>query len=298
MHDYFSGSNHLSRREFLKALAAASGALLLPSFFSNDWLQTALAQLPTPPFWWSSLRDGHIYGPEQAHACFGLPGSLMKLVAASALLEEGLISPHQVLECRGTWVLKGKRYHCQQAHGKLTMAQALGVSCSIYFAQAAEVLSSHRFLQYAEAFQLNRPTRSGDGYLFPTQSAFRYSSQRLVLGLSTAMQPSAAQLLRMTRHIAKRDIAGFRPQTWQVLQTGMRLAATRGTAHNLDPANRLHIAAKTGTAPSGGTYQSWVVGYFPVENPKYVFCARALNGTAKDVVIPTASRYLLSHSWA
>jgi cell division protein FtsI/penicillin-binding protein 2 len=297
MHDYSTSFPPVSRREFLKALAVASGTLLLPGIFSGR-MPTMLAQVPPPPFWWLSLKELQIHGPEHAHLCFGLPGSLMKLVAASALLEEKLIAPDDILECRGTLVLKGKRYHCQHAHGNLAMTEALGVSCNIYFAQAAEVLSTHRFLQYAEAFQLNRPTRSGDAYLFPNQSAFRYPSQSFVLGLSTAMQPSAGQLLRMARHIAQRDISGLRPLTWQILQGGMRWAAMRGTAQKIDPANRLHVAAKTGTAPYGGTYQSWVLGYFPFENPRYAFCVRSLKGTAMDVSVPSASRYLLSRQWS
>lgn len=296
MHDY-STSFNISRREFLKTLAVASGALFLPGGLLSGQNLGALAQVPPPPFWWMSLKDNKTHGSGHAQTCFGLPGSLMKLVATTALLEEKLLSPNEMLECRGALTIAGKKYRCQHAHGKLAMREALGVSCNIYFAQAAEVLSTHRFLQYAEAFQLDKPTCKGEGFLFPNHSAFKHSSQLYVLGLSRPMQPSAAQLLRMTRHIARRDIPGFRLLTWQILQSGMRLAATRGTANKIDPGNRLRIAAKTGTAPYGGTYQSWVIGYFPFENPRYTFCARALRGTARDVAVPTASRYLLAHKW-
>lgn len=294
MQDY-STSFAISRRDFLKALVAAGSTLLLPST-SRLILPAEAAKPVLPPFWWSCMQDNVLHGPCHASAAFGMPGSLMKLVAASALLEERLISPNTQLECRGTLVLGKRKFHCQHAHGKIRMKEALGASCNIYFAQAAEVLSTRRFLQYAEAFQLNQPTQKGEGYIFPNKFAFNHASQLYVLGLSRTLQPNTSQLIRMTRHIARKDL-GFKPQTWQILQSGMRLAATRGTACKIDPANQLRVAAKTGTAPYGTTYQSWVVGYFPFDKPRYIFCTRSLAGTAKDVAVPQANRYLFSRHW-
>lgn len=300
MQDY-STSFAISRRDFLKTLIAASGALLLPS--ATQQILSAQAAPPSslpqsnqPPFWWLCLKDNVLHGPSHAKAAFGLPGSLMKLVTATALMEERLISPDEKLECRGTLRLGGQTFRCQHAHGKIRLKEALAASCNIYFAQAAEVLSTRRFLQYAEAFQLNQPTGKGEGYLFPDRFAYNHPSQLYVLGLSRNLQPNTSQLIRMTRHISRKDL-GFKAQTWQVLQGGMRLAATQGTARKLDPGNTLRVAAKTGTAPYGTTYQSWVIGYFPFEKPRYIFCTRSVSGTAMDAAIPQASRYLQAHHW-
>jgi penicillin-binding protein 2 len=61
----------------------------------------------------------------------------------------------------------------------------------------------------------------------------------------------------------------------QVVREGMRLAVTRGTSIGLSSLDYLtHIAAKTGTAQTGVNneyYNSWVIGFFPYEDPKYVF---------------------------
>ena len=61
----------------------------------------------------------------------------------------------------------------------------------------------------------------------------------------------------------------------QVVREGMRLAVTEGTAVGLSSLEGVvHIAAKTGTAQTGVRneyYNSWIVGFFPYENPKYVF---------------------------
>jgi hypothetical protein len=296
MHDYFT-SYSLSRRDFLKGMALAAAGLLLPS--ASRWPE-GQALAPVFPFWWCGLRDGKPHGSAHPGHCFGLPGSLMKLVAATALLEERLLSPDELLECRGTLRIQGQLYRCQHAHGKISMRQALAFSCNIYFAQAAEVLSTRRFLQYAQAFQLDRPTGSSkeSAYLFPSQTALTQASQLYVLGLAKSMQPNAAQLLRMTRHIALRDIHGFQPATWRFLQSGMRSAVTQGTARQLDPQNRLRVAAKTGTTPSGELYQSWVMGFFPIEKPVVAFCGRALSGTAKDAAVPAARQRLQKAPWA
>ncbi len=294
MYSHFTSSN-LTRRQFLKTLLLAGGAIALPGLISEAKpIPSVTAQ---DPFWWMNLQDNILHGPQAANAAFGMPGSLMKLVAAAALLEERLITPNDVLECRGAVTINGQKYRCQHTHGKFKMQEALAASCNVYFAQASEVLSTHRFLQYAEAFQLHQPTRRGEGSLFPDHSALNHNSQLYVLGLSRTLQPNTCQLIRMTRHIAKGDIHGFHTQTWQLLRNGMRLAATHGTAKQIDPYNQLRVAAKTGTAPHGQTFQSWVVGFFPFERPKYVFCTRSTIGTAKDVAVPLTHRYLFARQW-
>lgn len=59
----------------------------------------------------------------------------------------------------------------------------------------------------------------------------------------------------------------------KIVHEGMRLSATEGTARSLVRPD-MDFAAKTGTAELG-TYKefvnSWVVGYYPYEKPKYVF---------------------------
>ena len=70
--------------------------------------------------------------------------------------------------------------------------------------------------------------------------------------------------------------------TWRVLQQGMRICEREGTARKLDPADTMKIACKTGTAPHGKTFQSWIAGYFPFDEPKYSFCLRAPAGTSQD----------------
>ena len=51
------------------------------------------------------------------------------------------------------------------------------------------------------------------------------------------------------------------------------MVVTEGTAQGLSYPD-LKIAAKTGTAEVGGSknyIHSWVIGFYPYENPKYAF---------------------------
>jgi penicillin-binding protein 2 len=59
----------------------------------------------------------------------------------------------------------------------------------------------------------------------------------------------------------------------EIVQDGMREAVLRGTAKGLNR-DHLPVAAKTGTAELGASksnVNSWVIGYFPYDDPKYIF---------------------------
>jgi len=60
---------------------------------------------------------------------------------------------------------------------------------------------------------------------------------------------------------------------WRILREGLRLSVTEGTAKGLYMPE-ISVAAKTGTAELGASksmVNSWVMGYFPYEEPKYAF---------------------------
>ncbi len=293
-----SSSSSINRRQFLRSVLGLTGGLLLAN---SGLLKTASAEtsaaLPQAAIWWQSLTDDKLHQQNGFPVPVGMPGSIMKLVAATALLEENLLSPNQTFECRGSLELGGTMYHCQHAHGSLALREALGVSCNLFFAQASEPLSVKRFLQYAERFGLNQHASKSDPFVFPqARPAFSFV-QPYVLGLAPDFKPNALQLIRMTRQIALKNIPDIHSNTWQLLHQGMQLCITQGTASQLDIENKLHIAAKTGTTPYGQNYQSWLVGFFPLENPHTIFCVRSPVGTAKDVAVPLARKFFMAQKW-
>ncbi|HBB56531.1 TPA: hypothetical protein DEW47_00710 [Patescibacteria group bacterium] len=69
---------------------------------------------------------------------------------------------------------------------------------------------------------------------------------------------------------------------FKIVKEGMRMAVTGGTAQGLSRPE-VKIAAKTGTAETGAGKRfihSWIMGFFPYENPKYIFTMLLENGPA------------------
>jgi penicillin-binding protein 2 len=61
---------------------------------------------------------------------------------------------------------------------------------------------------------------------------------------------------------------------FQIVREGMRLCVTEGTCTAINLPVIVNVAAKTGTAQLGVSkdlVNSWVIGFWPYENPKYAF---------------------------
>ena len=72
----------------------------------------------------------------------------------------------------------------------------------------------------------------------------------------------------------------------KIIKEGLRLAVTEGTAIGLSMPG-IEVAAKTGTAELGTTKQevnSWVIGYFPYQNPKYAFVVTMESGPRSNQI--------------
>ncbi|HEV7121435.1 MAG TPA: penicillin-binding transpeptidase domain-containing protein [Candidatus Paceibacterota bacterium] len=69
----------------------------------------------------------------------------------------------------------------------------------------------------------------------------------------------------------------------EVVREGMRLGATAGTSVGLNDLSFVQAAGKTGTAQLGlhnEYYNSWAVGFFPYDHPKYVYVVVMEKGPA------------------
>ena len=78
---------------------------------------------------------------------------------------------------------------------------------------------------------------------------------------------------------------GIPEKHFKTIKEGMRMAVTEGTAQGLSYPD-LKIAAKTGTAEIGNKQfvNSWVVGFYPYENPKYAFAMVLEKGRAGNLI--------------
>lgn len=95
-----------------------------------------------------------------------MPGSVFKLITASAGLDSGIMTAEQTFYCSGAFTVnEGSQlwehtYHCANnaAHGLLDMAGALNHSCNLWFIQAAQTLQPTVFYDYIQAFGFTQPT--------------------------------------------------------------------------------------------------------------------------------------------
>ena len=75
-------------------------------------------------------------------------------------------------------------------------------------------------------------------------------------------------------------------KNFNIVREGMRLAVTDGTAGGLD-IPQVKIAAKTGTAELGAKKEyvnSWIIGFFPYDKPKYAFTVIMEKGPQKNLI--------------
>ena len=84
------------------------------------------------------------------------PGSTIKPLVALSALENDVISPNTLRECRGSIELYGHKYHCwkEKGHGFLRLREAIKQSCDIYFYEVARRLGVDRLAETANKFGL------------------------------------------------------------------------------------------------------------------------------------------------
>ncbi len=122
------------------------------------------------------------------------------------------------------------------------------------------------------------PWRIGDTY---HTAIGQYGFQVTPLEMARAVSAIANDGKLVTPHFILGDtnkesavsIVGLKKEYFDVVHEGMRQAVTYGTAAALN-VPYVQVAAKTGTAQLGinkNKVNSWVIGFFPYENPKYAF---------------------------
>jgi penicillin-binding protein 2 len=88
------------------------------------------------------------------------PGSVFKIVLATAGLAEGVITPSHTEGCPGYGYYYGRRFHCWKkgGHGRLDLEGALMHSCDVYFYALGQRLGIERIAKHARAFGLGSRT--------------------------------------------------------------------------------------------------------------------------------------------
>ena len=110
---------------------------------------------------WETLIQNPFH-PLQNRAIQGqyAPGSVFKVITAIAGLEEGVISPQEILFCGGGYRFGNRTYRCWRkgGHGKVNLHRALVESCDVYFYQVGQRLGIDRLAKYSKGFGLGKLT--------------------------------------------------------------------------------------------------------------------------------------------
>lgn len=118
-------------------------------------------------------------GDWQNHAIQEMtPGSIFKIVTATAALAEGVETTQSEFVCNGA--LGKYKFVCwrKSGHGKLTFADAFAQSCNLAFADIASSLTSEMIADYARRFGLGRPIAQ---ILPPVAEHGKHIEQRLLV---------------------------------------------------------------------------------------------------------------------
>jgi penicillin-binding protein 2 len=86
------------------------------------------------------------------------PGSVFKIVTATAALETGTIQPDFTLHCAGAVDIYGHTYHDHKLHGSVDLHRAIIVSCDVYFYTLGKLLGIEKIDYFAKRLGLGART--------------------------------------------------------------------------------------------------------------------------------------------
>ncbi len=211
-----------------------------------------------------------------------------------------------------------------KAHGYTNMAEAIAVSSDVYFYTIGGGFGDQKGLgiskleQYARMFKIGEetgidlPSEKGGVIPNPQWKAKNFDGEIWRIGNTyhTSIGQYGFQVtpIEMTRAVgalanggtfvkphflindeeAKKSISkiDLNKNNLKVIHDGMRQAVTYGTALPLN-VDYVSVAAKTGTAQLGilkNRVNSWVIGFFPYENPKYAFAIMMESGPSSGAL--------------
>ena len=150
-----------------EALQGVSGAICVMDIYNGDIISMVSSPNFNPNSFvhgvdqneWKELVE-NIDKPMLNKAVSGLypPGSTIKTLTAISALENDIVSPKLIVECKGYIDLHGERFNCwkKKGHGYVGMRTALKKSCDVYFYEVARKLGIDRLSVTAKKFGLGQ----------------------------------------------------------------------------------------------------------------------------------------------
>ncbi len=112
----------------------------------SEW--QALVEAPHNPLQNRALQNTHS------------PGSLFKIVVATAGLSEGVVDRSDSVFCGGSTTIYNRRFRCwkRSGHGWMRLREAIKESCDVYFYHLGQKLGISRIAEFARRFGLGERT--------------------------------------------------------------------------------------------------------------------------------------------
>ena len=289
------------------ALDPRSGAVLAlhsaPTFDPNRFI----GGIPVE-YWRALNQDGRRPLYNKAIKGTYAPGSIWKLATAVLALQAGLatLEDQMPLACTGGFQYGNRRFKCwdKKGHGYVTLAQAIEVSCDVYFYQLGLKIGLSRLV--AGGVDLGARERSGIDLpsetrsIFPTAPATEYYNRRFgprgwtqsaSLNLAIGQGENAQTVINMARFYSAlaTDGAAVQPEIVRGAaqrtrlfaltdeqMTGVRKALAGVVQRGTAAASQIHgvmLAGKTGTAQNAQDAtrdHAWFVGFAPADDARIV----------------------------
>jgi len=158
------------------------------------------------------------------------PGSVFKPFTAMAALEDGIITPDDVIHCSGFHELGRRTFRCPHPHGDLNVRNALVQSCNVFFYNLAEMAGIDRIAGMAKEFGFGEKTQIGylkeSPGLIPTRAWFdeKFPGQfRIGHTLNTAIGQGNVKVTLMQIAAAYSALANggvlYKPQVVRRIET-------------------------------------------------------------------------------
>lgn len=237
-------------------------------------------------------------------------GSVFKPMVIAAALEEGVLSENHVFVCEGgKFVFQDEWIPCWENHGRLTLEQAIAVSCNHAMFDIVEMLGRDTFYRYRRYFgfgertgidvpgetavsspfvmytladlgPVQRATSSmGQGFNATTiQQIVAYAA--LVNGGNVLRPFFVSQIIDSHGNVVHQNLPtverrAISPRTSDYMRRVMEQVITYGTGTGRFAAIPGHtLGGKTGTGQQGaradGIDSLTFIAYTPIENPEFV----------------------------
>ena len=279
-----------------------------------------------------------------------VPGSVFKPVVALAALQEGVISAATSFNCPGYYELADLTLNCTCSTGMRNVYTGLAVSCNTFFCNVGYELGIDRLVPYAEYFGLGTTTGVELSEATGTMSNRQEYREHWGTEWTDGVTPQAAigqadnmftpiQLAAMCATIANGGVrlqthfldkitdytgetiieeyqpaelydAGISSDVLGVVQTGMQMVATQGTAADVFANYPVSIACKTGTAETSTPDENGnkptepnlsFICYAPADDPQIAIAVMMEYGNsgdyARNVAKDILDQYFGYYTW-